>query len=97
MSAQGTYTPPGGGGGGWVGLALGQTNMPRDFIFLLNPSLIYLPFYFYDILKVIFYIICCSVSVSEDYSRKTRFARDKLRKFGRDVRKENPEKKIQMK
>ena len=37
-----------------------------------------------------------SVTISEDYSRKTRDSRDKLRKFGREIRKGNPEKKIQM-
>ena len=36
------------------------------------------------------------MSISEDYSRKTRVARDKLRKFGRQIKKDNPEKRIQM-
>ena len=37
-----------------------------------------------------------TVTISEDYSRKTRDSRDKLRKFGREIKKGNPEKKIQM-
>ena len=36
------------------------------------------------------------MSISEDYSRKTRVARNKLRKFGRQIKKDNPEKRIQM-
>ena len=39
---------------------------------------------------------CYKVTISEDYSRKTRDSRDKLRKFGREIRKGNPEKKMQM-
>ena len=41
-------------------------------------------------------VIAAVVSVSEDYSRKTRAARDQLRRFGRDIRRGNPEKKVQM-
>ena len=37
-----------------------------------------------------------SVSVSEDYSLKTRKSREQLRKYGREIRKENPEKKVQI-
>ena len=36
------------------------------------------------------------MTVSEDYSRKTRTARNNLRTFGRRVRRENPEKKVRL-
>ena len=36
------------------------------------------------------------MSVSEDYSKKTRTARNELRKFGRTVRRDNPEKSIKL-
>ena len=36
------------------------------------------------------------VTVSEDYSKKTRTARTELRKFGRTVRRDNPEKNIKL-
>ena len=40
--------------------------------------------------------LCISVTVSEDYSKKTRTARTELRKFGRTIRRDNPERNIKL-
>ena len=36
------------------------------------------------------------VTVSEDYSKKTRTARNELRRFGRTIRRDNPERNIKL-
>ena len=43
-----------------------------------------------------FNLIVLLVTVSEDYSRKTRTARSHLRRFGRTIRRDNPERKIRL-